>query len=177
MAKAHEPQRPDPKTVENHERMIRSLLEELMQSERSAQLHCIREAKRLGDSEPSQALRACAAHARRVDEELRTIARQAGAARGRLGAVIGRLLSRARTMVIDRVIDEERSYRGTLAGLRHGIDVALMLQHAADASGTVELAGFCTRWLADREPLVEQVSKAMTWFALHPAIAVEHPAQ
>lgn len=172
----HEPERPDPETVENHQRMIRSLLEELMQSERSAQLHCIREARRLGDTDPGRALRACAAHARQVNSELRRFARERSITRGRLGRVVGRLFSRARASVLDRFVDEERSYRGTLVGLRHGIDVALMLQHAADASGQVELAGFITRWLDERKPLVDDVAKAMTWFALHPDIALAHPA-
>jgi hypothetical protein len=176
MTNAKEPERPDPDTVAKHDELVHSLFQELMQSERSAQLHCLREARRLGDSEPAQALRRCAAHARHVAEELRSTGRALRITKGRLGRTIGQLLSRVRASVIDRVIDQERSYRGTLAGLRHGVDVARMLQHAADASGQVEVAGFCTRWLDEREPLVQDVAKAMTWFALNPRVAVAHPA-
>jgi hypothetical protein len=168
--------RPDPEIVKKHAQLRTSLLQELMQSERSAQLHCVREASRLGDSAPARALRACAQHAERVNVEVREAARQMRVAdEGVLGKTVGRLLSAARSVVVDRIVDEERSYRGTLAGLRHGVDVVRMLQHVADASGEVELAGFCTRWLAEREVLVDSVAHAMTWFALHPQVAVEHP--
>jgi hypothetical protein len=167
--------RPDPEIGKKHAKLRASLMQELMQSERSAQLHCVREASRLGDSAPARALRACAQHADVIHVDLRAIARKLHLPDGLVGRTVGRILSAARNMVIDRMIDEERSYRGTLAGLRHGIDVCRMLQHVADASGEVELAGLCTRWLAEREPLVEAVSHAMTWFALHPQVAVEHP--
>lgn len=181
MTKHHrEPERPDPDLADKHAHLCRSLMEELAQSERSARLHCEREASRLGDSGPARALRACVEHAERANVSLEAAARQVqnGHHAGppvRIGRAIGALLSRARDLVFDRLIEEERSYRGTLMGLRHGVDTARMLQHAADASGKVELAGFCTRWLADREPLVEQVAREMTWFALHPHVAVVHP--
>jgi hypothetical protein len=168
-------ERPDPDMVSKHARLRASLMEEIFQTERSAQLHCAREAQRLGDSAPARALRACAQHAGAVEVELVAIARKHKLPEGGLGSMVGRVLSRARDLVIDRLIDEERSYRGTLLGLRHGLDVVRMMQHVADASGQVEIAGFCTRWLAEREPLVEEVARAMTWFALHPKVAVVHP--
>lgn len=167
--------RPDPEVVSKHARLRASLMEEIFQTEHSARLHCAREAERLGDSAPARALRACAHHAGAVDVELVAIARKHRLPEGGLGSMIGRVLSRARDVVLDRLIDEERSYRGTLLGLRHGIDAVRMMQHVADASGEVEIAGFCARWLAEREPLVEEVARAMTWFALHPKVAVEHP--
>ena len=173
---AYEPNaRPDPEVVKKHAKLRATLLQELHQSERSAQLHCVREASRLGDSAPARALRACARHADKMNVELRAAARRQHLGMGLFGRTIGRALSAARELVLDRVVEEERSYRGTLAGLRHGVDVCKMLQHVADASGEVELAGFCTRWLAEREPLVDEVAHAMTWFALHPQVAVEHP--
>jgi hypothetical protein len=167
--------RPDPEIVKKHARLRATLMQELFQSEQSAQLHCVREASRLGESAPARALRACAQHADGFRTELLAVARKLHLPEGRLGRIVGRMLSMARNLVVDRIVEEERSYRGTLAGLRHGVDVARMLQHVADASGQVDLAGLLTRWLAEREPLVDEVARAMTWFALHPQVAVEHP--
>jgi hypothetical protein len=38
----------------------------------------------------------------------------------------------------------------------------------AETAGDRVLEGFCTRWLAERMPLVEQAALAMRWFAEHP---------
>jgi len=46
-----------------------------------------------------------------------------------------------------------------------------MLRHVADATGKVEIGGFCTRWLGEREPLITEVERSMSWFAHHPALA------
>ena len=53
---------------------------ELFQTERSAYRHPIREAKRLGDVPPAIALRAVAAHANEVLDELPKLARARGLA-------------------------------------------------------------------------------------------------
>ncbi len=165
--------RPDPELAKRHDKLLRTLVPELFQTERSAEQHCAREAYRLGDSAPATALRAVALHAIRVNRELPAIIKTSGLPVAGAGSLLGRLFSMVRQTVADRLIDEERSYRGTLLGLRHGVDVVKMLQHVADASGKLELAGWCTRWLAEREPLVAAVEHALTWFALHPAVAIE----
>lgn len=166
--------RPHPDVVKRHQRLSETLMRELFQTERSAELHCIREAARLSGP-PATALRACAIHAVRVNRELPQIARQCRLPASVGGSVVGRVFSALRERIFDRAIEEERSYRGTLLGLRHGVDVVRMLQHVADASGRLELAGFCTSWLAEREPLVGDVARAMSWFALHPEVAVARP--
>jgi len=181
MAKPKEPEVPDPDQADKHARMCHALLQELTQSERAVRMHCEREAARLGDTSPAHALRACAEHAERIDVSLEAAARLLEHARGLaapalLGRLAGGLWTRVRDLVVDRLVDEERSYRGVLTDLRHGVDLARMLQHAADASGQVDLGGFCTTWLAEREPLVETVAREMTWFALHPQIAVVRPS-
>jgi hypothetical protein len=158
-------------------RLRDSLVQEVFQTERSAQLHCAREANRLGDSPPAAAMRACAFDAERAREELTAIARELHLPNGGPGSLIGRMLSSVRERVVDRVIDEERSYRGTLLGLRHGVDVVRMLQHIADATGQVDLGGFCARWLTVREPLVAEVETCMRWFASHPSVAIAHPGK
>ncbi len=181
MAKPKEPEAPDPEQADKHARMCHTLMQELAQSERAVRLHCEREAARLGETPPARALRACAEHAERVEVSLEAATRFLQHARGMkvptlVGRIAGSLWMRARDLVIDRMVDEECAYRNALTDLRHGIDCARMLQHAADASGQVELGGFCTRWLAEREPLVETVAREMTWFALHPQIAVVRPS-
>lgn len=163
--------RPHPEVVERHRKLSASLMREVFQTERSAELHCIREAARLSGP-PATALRACAIHAVRVNRELPQLARQAQLPVRNAASAIGRAFSALREVIFDRALDEERSYRGTLLGLRHGVDVVRMLQHVADASGRLPLAEFCTQWLAEREPLVGDVARAMSWFALHPEVAV-----
>jgi hypothetical protein len=167
-----DPTRPDPKKAEEREALLRSLFAELFQTERSAEVHGAREARRLGASAPGLALREIVAHAARVNRELPGLAEREHLKIGRIGALVGRAFSAVRHGVADRLIDEERSYRGTLLGLHHGIDVVRMIRYVADSAGRVEIGGWCTRWLEAREPLVEQAAHAMSWFAHHPAAAL-----
>jgi hypothetical protein len=155
--------------------LLKSLMRELFQSERSAMKHPRREAERLGGGPPAQALEAVSEHARRVFADLCATARASDLPASRAGMAIGSLFSIARHVVLDRAIDTERSYRTTLLGMRHGVDIVKLIRKVADASGGVELAGFCTRWLEEREPLVERVESAMGWFAEHPQRAAEMP--
>jgi len=163
---------PDPKKAQQHERLLRALFQELRQTERSAEIHGTREARRLGDSAPANALRDVVAHAERANRELDRLARRERLPMSMIGGLIGRTFSTARQIVLDRLIDEERSYRGTILGMRHGLDLVRMIRHVADAAGRVEIAGFCTRWLEEREPLVARAEQAMSWFAHHPASAL-----
>lgn len=160
---------------EQQHALLQSLFRELFQSERSAMKHPRREAERLGGGPAAQALIAVSDHAKQVFAELSAAARASDIGVSRAGMAIGSLFSIARHVVLDRAVDAERSYRGTLLGMRHGIDVVKLIRKVADASGRVELAGFCTRWLEEREPLVERVESAMSWFAEHPQRAAEMP--
>jgi hypothetical protein len=165
---------PDPEITTGHRRLRTRLIRELMQAEHRAAVHCAREAERLGHSSPAAALRACASHARSIEPLVMAIAKDS-----RLPISGGWLLDRALSVLRDSIADrmEEGSFRATLLELRHGLDVVRMLQHVSDASGRVELAGFCTAWLAEREPLVDAVARSMSWFAHHPVVATEHPEQ
>lgn len=165
--------RPDPKIADHHQELLTSLLAELFQSERSAETHCAREAKRLGSASPAQALLAVAQHASTMRAEHERIARAENVTLGRSARVVGSLFSSFRDLVGDRLVDKERSFRGTLLGLHHGVDVVRMLRLVADACGHVDVGGFCTRWLEEREPLVEDVVRSMSWFAHHPVTAAE----
>lgn len=171
----HESQEEHEKKQERQHALLRSLFRELFQSERSAMKHPRREAERLGGGPPAQALEAVTDHAKRVFAELCATARTSNVPVSRAGMAIGSLFSIARHFVLDRAVDAERSYRATLLGIRHGVDVVKLVRKIADASGRVELAGFCTRWLEEREPLIERVESAMGWFAEHPQRAAEMP--
>ena len=161
--------------VKRQRALLASLVTELFQSERSAVKHPRREADRLGDVPPAQALRAVSEHAGRAQRELHEQAKASDLSVSRAGVLVGSIFSGLRAGIGDRLVDRERSYRGTLLGLRHGVDLVRMIQKVADACGLVELAGFCTRWLEEREPLVTRVEHAMSWFAVHPAVAAETP--
>jgi hypothetical protein len=151
--------------------LLAGLFRELFQTEHSAKAHPRREARHLGDTPPSQALRAVSEHAAVVLSELPTIARANQLPVSRAGLSLGALLSFVRETVADRLVESERAYRGTLLGMRHGIDLVKMIRMVADHNGLVEIGGFCTRWLEQREPLVAKVEQALSWFAHHPTAA------
>ncbi len=132
-------------------RLYCKLTRELAQSERSAFLHTRREARRLGDTPPARALRAVGAHAaasrRRFDALVES--QPIGAM---LGRRFGELFSVLRNLVFDRILDVERSYRGTLLGFHH--------------------VAFCDAWLEERRALVENAERELRWFADLPRRAI-----
>lgn len=148
--------------------LLVTLFRELFQTERSAQLHPLREAKRLGDAPPAAALRAVSEHATRVLAELPALAEENDLPVSKLGKSIGTLLSNAREFVIDQLVEAERSYRGTLAGVRHGVDLVELIHHVAEVQGKRELADWSTAWLRERKPLVDELVKSLQWFAQRP---------
>jgi hypothetical protein len=168
--------RPDAEQARHHHELLTTLMRELFQTEQSAERHPTREADRLGDSAPAQALRAVASHAQRVLTELPQLTRDVELPDSMLGRGVGLLFSRVRDTIADKLVDAERSYRGTLLGMRHGVDLVKLIRHVADASGQVEIAGFATRWLEEREPLVAGVEAALAWFAQHPEVSVHSGA-
>jgi hypothetical protein len=130
------------------ENLIENLLMEMAQTERSSTLHPRREAERLGTgATPAIAFLAVADHADRVLPELE---RLAGPKNGALG-----------------------SYHGTLAGLHHRIDYALLTHAVSARGGRSEVAEFLARWFDGRQPLVASCQRAVTWFAAHPDTAIE----
>ena len=68
----------------------------------------------------------------------------------------------------DRMISAERSYRATLLGQRHGLDLVRSLRQVALAADDASLAMFCDGWIAQRTPLVEAVAARLSWFAANP---------
>jgi hypothetical protein len=148
--------------------LLRSLFRELFQTETSALKHCRREAERLGEAAPAAALREISGQAGNFLAELPRIARAHDLPASAGGAAVGAFFSEARDKVFDRLIRSERSYRGTLLGLRHGIDLVQLLAQAARERGYAELSAFCERWLGARLPLVADVERQLVWFAQQP---------
>lgn len=156
-------------------RLKEKLCRELSQSEHSAIVQPRREAKRLGEIPPALALRAVADHAEAMRPRFDTlVAGRRASHRGiALGRFVGEVFSRLRRMIFDHLIDTERSYRGTLLGCDHGIDVVRLLRAVANEDGDAHLAAFCDEWLAERTALVRAAEGALAYFAANPALALQ----
>lgn len=153
-------------------KLLDTLVRELYQAERAAQRHGALEADRLGGVPPASAMRAVARDADAVLRELPALSRKLGLPVSPPGVSMGTLFSILRTTVADRLIDKERSYRGTLLGLRHGVDLVRLLRSAARTDKHKDLATWCGAWLERREPLVDEVAHHLTWFGRHPSQAL-----
>jgi hypothetical protein len=152
--------------------LLPRLFVELFQTEESAREHPRVEAERLGDAPPARALRAVAAHAGRVLPELERLAAAEGLGTSSLGAWIGTSFSAFRKRISDRILDREKSYRGTLIGLHHGIDAVRLLRSAARTAGRGPVEAFCEAWLAERVLLVTECERQLDWFGAHPELAL-----
>lgn len=154
--------------------LLDRLMVELFQTEQSAREHPQVEAQRLGDVAPARALRAVTEHASRALSELEALARDEGFSPPQpgVGRTIGQLFSLARRAVFDRMIDREKTYRGTLLGMRHGVDLVILVGAVARCEGRHRVAAFCDRWLETRVPLVDHVAAQLAWFAEHPRSAL-----
>lgn len=159
--------------TDNPRELLRNLFVELFQTERSASLHSRREAHRLGDTPPAEALREISRHATAELPALRALAQDHGFPATEAGRSIGKLFSNLRNAIADRALSAERSYRFTLLGLRHGIDLVRMVRALARQNGDWPLIGFCDAWLEARVPLVEEACARLSWFAERPARALE----
>ncbi|AUX38544.1 MULTISPECIES: hypothetical protein [Sorangium] len=150
---------------------LASLVRELFQTERSAKAHPLVEAERLGDVPPAHAMRAVSAHAEAVLTELPSLFGERGLPISAGGSAVGHVFSALRDDLADYLLNAEKSYRGTLLGMRHGIDLVELIQYVAAAEGDTHLAAWCARWLAARKPLVEAAAGELAWFAARPARA------
>jgi hypothetical protein len=151
--------------------LIRTLLPEAFQSEDSANVHPAREARRLGGVAPTAPMLAVSAHARASITQLERLARARGYEGRRAGRIIGRIFSAVRDLTTDVMMSAEKSYRGTILGLHHGMGVFLLLEDAAIAEGDQELADFCSRWIDTRSKLIADAERELAWFAQHPRAA------
>lgn len=152
---------------------LSNLMRELFQTEQSAKTHSLVEAKRLGDIPPAHALRDVSAHAALILEELPALAKGRNLPVSVGGRATGVMFSVVRDHLADALLSSEKSYRGTLLGMHHGIGLVGLIQHVAIADGDPLLAAWCARWLETRKPLVEAATQATAWFAAHPERATE----
>lgn len=164
----------DPIVIVPHaDALLATLFVELFQTEQSAREHPAVEADRLAGTPPAEALLAVVAHAERVRPELEALAEREQLATTSVGARIGDALSIVRDFIVDRTVSREKSYRGTLIGMRHGVDLVRLVVAVAEAAGRPAIVDWCRRWLEVRPGLVERVVERLYWFAAHPDRARE----
>jgi hypothetical protein len=154
--------------------LLERLFHELFQTETSAARHPRVQARKLGDTPPAHALEAVARHAEQVRRQLPVLARAAGLSTSLTGRLIGSVFHWLRHALFDRVVDAERSYRATLLGLRHGLDLVRLLREVADREGLDLLVEWCDDWAIARTPMVEAAACELYWFAEEPESALEH---
>jgi hypothetical protein len=158
-------------------RLREKLCRELAQSEHDAVIQTTREASRLNMCPPAEKLRAIAAHAEHLRPRLDALMVPDQPVGIRVGRVVGEVFSGLRHFLFDRLLSTERSYRATLLGLRHGIDVAWLLRDVARREEHIRLFRFCDDLIAEREVLVREAERALVWFAEHPQIALASGAR
>jgi hypothetical protein len=153
------------------ERLRTKLGRELAQAEHDAIIHCEREAGRYGHLPPGEAFRAIADHAREVRPQLAAVwgDQPTGV---RAGRVVAEVFSAVRQFALDRVTDAERSYRATLLGLRHGVDVVRLMREVLVRQHDHEPLRVCNELLERRLRLLGRAEERLRWFAEHPDVAL-----
>jgi hypothetical protein len=146
-------------------KLLRRLGRELFQAETSGRLHCRREAERLGDVPPARPLLAASQHAEEALKSMAENTKRSELPMSVAGALLGAAFSTAREFVLDRLLSSELSYRGTLLGMKHGVDVVRMINQLAQREGDVVLVEWTDAWLRRREPLVQEAEAQLAWFA------------
>ena len=152
---------------------LANLVRELFQTEQSAKVHPILEAERLGDVPPARVLREIAEHAAAALAELPPLVTRHDLPVSEGGKTVGKAFSAIRDNFADLLLSAEKSYRGTLLGMRHGVDLVELVQYVGSEEGDLDLAAWCAAWLERRRPLVESAARNLSWFAANPARARE----
>jgi hypothetical protein len=161
--------------LESRATLVESLLRELHQTERSCATHCRREAERFPGERPAYAMIHLAEHAEAVLNRMTPLGK--GGFGQKVAEGVGSFLSIFREAVLDRVVREERSYRGTLLGVRHGIDLVVLMRNAAISEKSDLLLEFADNWLDKRTVLWEEAVAALAWFDENPEKAMAVRAQ
>jgi hypothetical protein len=160
--------------MQDLEKLRAKLCRELAQSEHSADVHTRREARRLGDVAPAHALLALGEHARAEEPRFEAIACSLQPEKGiHIAQAIGQAFSTLRHLIFDRMIDTERSFRGTLLGFRHGLDTSRLLREVATRLGDTALVEFIDDWQPRRLELLHAAEATLSWFADAPARALQ----
>lgn len=145
-------------------RLLDKLVREVLRCEQHAVEHVAREARRIGEVPPVEALRQVADHASamRTRFEQMLAGHDVTTARGGFAATLATL----RHIVVDRVVDPERAYRTALLDLRHGIDVVRLLREIARGEGLFGIIRWCDDWLITRRTQVAIVEAQLGWFVM-----------
>lgn len=154
----------------NENPIVKRAWGELFQTERSAERHGQVEAERFGDAPPASPLLLVSAHATHALAELDLLAQARGHEAAQGGQVVGQFFSEVRQKIADLALTREMSYRGTLLGIRHGIDLVALVHHAS-AESDPELHEWTRTWLEERTRLVEAAARELAWFARNPDVA------
>jgi hypothetical protein len=163
-----------PSSMDDLHKLRAKLCRELAQSEHSADVHTRREARRLGDVPPANALLALGEHASAEGPRFDAVACEKQPEKNlQFARAIGEVFSALRHLVFDRVIDTERSYRGTLLGFRHGIDAARLLREVAVRLNDMNLVDFIDAWMPRRLELLHAAERTLSWFADSPSRAIQ----
>ncbi|CAN5840376.1 hypothetical protein BH11MYX3_BH11MYX3_43140 [soil metagenome] len=145
-------------------RLLQKLIRETGRAEVQALEHPAREGKRLGETPPVRALAAVAEHATEMQARFTTLLEGHELA-GQNTSGIGTTLATLRHLVVDRVVDPERSFRTALLDLRHGIEVVKLLREITRREMLFGLIRWCDDWLGARRTLVARVEAQLSWFA------------
>lgn len=151
---------------------LANLVRELFQTEQSARRHPRIEIQRLGDVPPALVLRAVAAHADEALVALPVVVTEEQLPVSLGGRTVGATFSALRNQIVDLFLTAERSYRATLLGMRHGVDLVVLLEQVARRDRADALADWCADWLARRRPLLADAEQALSWFAQNPERAL-----
>jgi len=144
-------------------RLLEKLIREILRAETQAIDHPVREAKRIGDAPPVVALQEVATHASAMRARFIEVlaANEIPSHTGTIGATLATL----RHLMVDRVVDPERSFRTALYDLRHGVDVVKLLREVTHNVGLFGVIRWCDDWLGARRTLVAGVEAQLAWFA------------
>jgi len=145
-------------------RLLEKLLRELVRSEEQATEHAPREAKRIGEGPPVDALRDVGVHALAMRPRFAQVLDGHNLSAGR-GGITATLSTTLRHLVTDRLHDAERAYRAALLDLRHGLDVVRVMREVARLEELFALIRWCDDWLLARRTLVARVEAQLSWFA------------
>ena len=149
-------------STSDRRRLLEKLLRECLRSEIDALEAGPREAKRIGESPPVEALREIARHAEAMQPRLRHAleAHELEIHRGGISSTLTSL----RHFVADRFQDPERAYRGALLELRHGVEVVRVLRELSRLEELFGVIRWCDDWLSVRRTLVSRVEAQLCWF-------------
>jgi hypothetical protein len=143
-------------------RLLEKVAREIARHEAQAIEHPHREVRRIGEAPPVLALRDVADHAERMRARFEHVVVGHSITVPRNGAT----LSTLRHVVVDRVLDPERSYRTALLDLQHGVDVVKLMRDLARMDLVFGVIRWCDDWLAVRRRLITSVEAQLDWFAI-----------